>query len=123
MADKLMSQRTKIVQTNGAKEALKGVTKASVMGSTSGSVGGDDIAGDDDAASIIAEDSKSKGKKPSTSTPTTKGRRKRAPLAKEKPKVNVVVDNFNEPAKIPIPDLDDDDQIFDAFVKREFSRP
>ncbi|KAF9535825.1 hypothetical protein CPB83DRAFT_753362 [Crepidotus variabilis] len=121
MTDKLMNQRTRIVQTHGAKEALKGAAKASAKGSSSGSVADDDAGVDDEAsASVVAEEPKPKGKKATVSTLSTKGKGKRATgTTKEKPKVVLTVEKPKEIKAIPkVPDMDDDDQMIDAFVKR-----
>ena len=117
MTDKLVSQRSRIIQTQSVKDSAKGSTKASV----SGSVAGDD---DDTPASVVGDEPKAKGKQraaPGAASAKVKGKRGAAAALKEKkvvPPKEKERPQKREPIAL-VPDLDDDDTMIDAFVKRE----
>ncbi|KAF8973759.1 hypothetical protein BDZ97DRAFT_392005 [Flammula alnicola] len=109
MAERLVTQRSRIVQNQGAKESGKASAKASVNGS---------VVGEDEEPPVLpAEETKGKGKRAAPSTSIKiKGKRaaatkeKKAVITKEKPKEM-------EPIAL-VPDLDDDDNLLEAFVKQ-----
>ena len=111
-ADAMLALRNRIVVTQGVKDSLN---KESTKASANGSVVGDD---DDDATtSLVGEETKAKGKKAAVSA-KGKGKRALAAAAKEK-KVILTIDKSKARDMAPrIPDLDDDEQMIDAFVKR-----
>ena len=103
MAEKLISQRNRIVQTHGAKESAKASNKASASGS---------VVGDDDEQLLATVDEvKGKGLGSSTSAKRSSQTEKKIPRIKVKIR----------PSK-PISDVEDDsgDQLAHAFLKREF---
>ncbi|CAA7266626.1 unnamed protein product [Cyclocybe aegerita] len=111
LTERLVIQRTRIVQSYNTKGSLKGLqTKAPAS---------DIIAGDDEELSVAVSDGPTtKGKRPAF-TISIKGRGKRAANAakekrptplKEKPKER-------EPMTL-VPDFDDDDNVIEAFVKQ-----
>ena len=97
MAEKLISQRNRIVQTHGAKDSAKGPNKASACGS---------VVGDDDEQPLPAADEvKSKSSAPVKRSGKTE---------KKLPKVKIRTSKA-------ISDVEDgsDDHLADAFIKRE----
>lgn len=100
LAEKLISQRNRIVQTHGAKELAKAPNKASASGS---------VVGEDDEQLLPAADEVKN--KPSALV------KRSAKTEKKLPKIKVQI----RPSKA-ISDVEDesDDQLADAFFKREF---
>jgi hypothetical protein len=100
MAEKLISQRNRIVQTHGAKELAKVPNKASASGS---------VVDDDDEQLLPAADEVKN--KPSAPV------KRSAKTEKKLPKIKVQVRTSKA-----ISDVEDesDDQLADAFFKREF---
>lgn len=120
VADKLVAQRNLIMQTQTAKDAGKASNKASL----NGSIVGED--GQEEPPSIVVDEPKAKGKRaaPSTAPATSsKAKGKRAAAAPTKEKKPVAAkgkQKEREPVSV-LPDPDDEDDLLDAFVKREWS--
>ena len=105
MAERLISQRNRIVQTHGVKESAKASNKASASGS---------VIGDDDEQLLPAADEvNNKGKHESLGSPVKRSGKTEKKLPKIKVKVR---------ASKAISDVEDDsdDHLADAFIKREF---
>ena len=98
MAEKLISQRTRIVQTHGAKESAKAPNKASVGGS---------VVGDDDEQLLPAAD---EVKNKSSAPVKRSGKTEKKPL-KVKIRTSKAISDVED---------DSDDHLADAFFKREF---
>ena len=99
MAEKLISQRNRIVQTHGAKES-KAPNKASASGS---------VVGDDDEQLLLAADEvNSKSSAPIKRSGKTE---KKLPKIKMKVRTSKAISDLED---------DSDDQLADAFIKREF---
>ena len=106
MADKLISQRNRIVQTHGAKESAKAPNKASASGS---------VIGDDDEQLLPAADEvNSKGKREglvsSVSAKRSGKTEKNIPKIKVKARTSKAISDLED---------DSDDHLADAFIKRE----
>ena len=102
MAEKLISQRNRIVQTHGANESAKAPNKASASGS---------VVGDDDEQLLPpADEVKSKPIAPVKLS---------AKAEKKIPKIKVQVRTSKAVSDV---EDDSDDQLADAFFKREFIR-
>lgn len=107
LAEKLISQRNRIVQTHGAKESAKASNKASASGS---------VVGEDDEKMLLGVDEvKSKGKRENlgSSAPPKRSSKTEMKLPKIKVKVRT-------PKAISDVEDDSDDHLADAFIKREF---
>ena len=98
MAEKLISQRNRIVQTHGAKESAKAPNKASACGS---------VAGDDDEQLLPAADEV----KNKSSGPVKRSSKTEKKLPKVKIRTSKAISDFED---------DSDDHLADAFFKREF---
>lgn len=100
MAEKLISQRNRIVQTHGAKESVKAPNKASASGS---------VIGDDDEQLLLAADeANSKSNAPIKRSGKTE---KKLPKIKMKVRTSKAISDLED---------DSDDHLADAFIKREF---
>ena len=101
-AEKLISQRNRIVQTHGAKELAKAPNKASASGS---------VVGDDDEQLLPAADEmKNKSSAPVKRSGKTE---KKLPKIRVKVRTSKAISDVED---------DSDDHLADAFFKREFIR-
>ena len=108
MTEKLLAQRSRNVQHQGAKETGKAPAKASVNGSV--------IGDDEEMAAPASEEPKGRGKR---TAPATSARARRAPI----PKVMKPTPKEKPPTKhlaeVDDEDDEDDDNLMEAFVKRK----
>jgi len=115
--EKLMTQRNRIIQHHGTKETGKSSAKASVNGSI--------IDDDEEVTAPAAEETKVKGKRAAPPTSAkTKGKRtapatkeKKPAVPKEKPQEREPTGHL--PAEFGDDEDEEDDNLIDAFVKRE----
>ena len=124
MAEKLVGQRNRIMQTQGAKDKA-----ASSMASVNGSVVGEDEEPPVLSAAAV-EEPKAKGKRSgasivlpaaSSSSVKMKGKRSAAAAKEKKPAAAAAApkEKHRDRELVPsVPDLDDDDDMLDAFIKR-----
>jgi hypothetical protein len=110
VTEKLLAQRSRNVQHQGAKETGKAPAKASVNGSV--------IGDDEEMAAQAPEEPKGRGKQRTAPSTSARARRvgipkvmKPTPL-KEKPPTKHLTEVDDE-------DDEDDDNLMDAFVKRK----
>ena len=101
MAEKLISQRNRIVQIHGAKELAKVPNKASVSGS---------VVGDDDEQPLPATD-EVKNKSSNASVKRSTKTEKKLPKIKVQLRTSKAISDVED---------DSDDHLADAFFKREF---
>jgi hypothetical protein len=106
MAERLISQRNRIVQIHGAKESAKAPKKASASGS---------VIGDDDEQLLPAADEVNKGRRESLGSGAPVKRSGKT--EKKLPKIKVKV---HTPKATSDVEDDSDDHLVDAFIKREF---
>jgi hypothetical protein len=99
MAEKLILQRNRIVQTHGAKESTKAPNKASACGS---------VVGDDDEQLLPAAADEVKNK---SSSPVKRSGKTEKKLSKVKIRTSKAISDVED---------DSDDHLADAFLKREF---
>ena len=111
VTEKLMTQRSRIVQHHGTKETGKPSAKASVN---------DSVLGDDEEMAAPApEEPKGRGKR---SAPATSAKAKRAPIVKEmKPTTSKETPPTKHLADVDEDEDEEDDNLIDAFVKRKWS--
>jgi len=114
ITEKLLSRRTRILRTHSAKEAEKGSNVASVNGSVMGD--------DEEPAPFPAQEDEPKSKNKRTASTVTapaKGKAKRTTTKKVTPlTAPMVMEKPKESETFSVPDMDDDDQLYDAFVRR-----
>jgi Ino eighty subunit 1 len=109
MTEKLVNQRTRIVQTQGTKDSGKASNKASVNGS---------IFGDDEEPPAPVLPDVKKSTKSKRTAPAE--RRPRPETTKEKKSVVIREKQKEKDTITLLPDLDDDDDnLLDAFIKRQ----
>ncbi|KAJ3501479.1 hypothetical protein NLJ89_g9319 [Agrocybe chaxingu] len=111
LTERLVTQRTRIVQSHNVKESLKG---APAKIAANGSIAGDD----EEHAVAVSDDPTTKGRRPAF-TISIKGKGKRAAnVAKEKRSTPLKEKPKDREPITLVPDFDDDDNVIEAFVKQ-----